>query len=279
MNRTLAKCVAVGLVVLGLLGGTSGAAQAEALVIAGSPTVAAPLKVLAEGYEQTHPDVTVQLHLDNGLDLRRTIAGIQNSQKGGYFLEGGPIHLVAPGRDELISRLEQKHYVVSGTTRAYAEERLVLVVPESLSDAPESFDELALHSQFRVAVADPQRSALGQQTAQLLHTGGLGENLKGRLDEASDVRGVLNHVLRGEADAGVLFMHQAVRERERLRIVAVADRGDNPIVHSMAMERYCRNRSLCSDFLSYIQSSEAQHLIRNLGYVSPSDAREKSGSP
>lgn len=189
---------------------------------------------------------------------------------GEFFIGRGPIHLVAPGGDELITRLEMKYYVLPGTKRAYATERLVLIAPEAVADAPESFEELGRVSEgLRLAIAEPQRTNLGRQTEEVLQEFDLKGKLRGRLDVATDSRGVLDHVLGGEADLGIIFEHEAVRERERVRIVAVAERGYEPTVHSMAMERYCPNRSLCEDFLAFIQTPEAQRIVRSAGYGVP----------
>lgn len=270
MRALLAVCV---LMAVAAVAGPSRAGQSrETFVIAGSPSLAVPLKALAEAYEAKHPNVKVLLYFDNGLDLRRTIASIENSMVGQYFIGRGPIHLVAPGGDELIARLEQKYYVLPGTKRAYAQERLVLVVPESLVEAPASFEELSQNG-ARVAVADPQQTRLGRQTQAVLDALGLNGNLKSRIEVASDSRGVLDHVLSGEADMGIIYEHEAVKERERVRIAAVADRGYQPTVHSMAMERYCPNRALCADFLTFIQSAEAQDVVRRAGYGVPGDQR------
>jgi molybdate transport system substrate-binding protein len=260
-----------------VMAGLSDAGQSqEPLVIAGSPSLAAPLEALAGAYEAKHPNVKVRLYFDNGLDLRRTIAGMENSMTGQYFIGRGPIHLVAPGGDELITRLEMKYYVLPGTKRSYAKERLVLVVPEAVAHAPESFEELGRNGEgLRLAIAEPQRTNLGRQTEGVLQEFGLKERLQGQLDVATDSRGVLDHVLGGEADLGIIFEHEAVKERERVRIAAVAERGYQPTVHSMAMERYCPNRALCEDFLAFIQTTEAQSVVRNAGYGVPgvNDAR------
>ncbi|MGQ0812410.1 MAG: molybdate ABC transporter substrate-binding protein [Nitrospiraceae bacterium] len=258
-------CVAVFLVIT--VGGLLSAA--EPLVIAASPSLKVPLEALGRAFEEKNPEMKIQLYFDSGLDLRRTIAGMENSMVGQYFIGRGPIHLVAPGGDELIARLQQKYYVLPGTRRAYAREQLVLVVPESLVDAPGSFDELKQGVIKRLAVADPQRTTLGKQTQDALRAFGLTDTFKGRLDVATDSRGVLDHLLSGQADAGIIFGHDAVRERERVRVVAVADKGYDPTVHSMAMERYCPNRKLCTDFLEFIQTEEAQRILRGHGYSAP----------
>lgn len=76
---------------------------------------------------------------------------------------------------------------------------------------------------------------------------------------------------------GIIFEHEAVKERERVRIAAVADRGYQPTVHSMAMERYCPNRALCEDFLAFIQTTEAQDIVRNAGYGVPGENGARQG--
>ncbi|HJU05159.1 MAG TPA: molybdate ABC transporter substrate-binding protein [Nitrospiraceae bacterium] len=240
----------------------------ETLIIAASPSLKAPLESLGHAFEAANPDVQIRLFYDSGLGLRQTIAGMQN--KGKHFIETGPFHLVAPGGDELIDRLEMKYYVLPGTRRAYVSVPLVLIAPASWVDAPTSFDALAKDPKLRVAIADPAVTDLGKQTDQLLQGMGIRQALKGRLDVAHDSHGVLDHLLRGEADVGILFGPAAAQERERVRIVAVAPKiGYRPAVHSMAMERYCPNRKLCAEFLNFIQSPDAQTALKPLGYLPP----------
>jgi molybdate transport system substrate-binding protein len=147
---------------------------------------------------------------------------------------------------------------------------LVMVVPEALVDAPTSFETLGKDKTLRIAIGDPELTTLGQKTMQLLTTLGIWGQVERRLDKASDTRSVLDHLLNGEADVGIVFGPDAVQESQRIRIVAVSQRGTfPPVIHSMAMERYCPNRTLCEEFLAFIQSAEAQGELKRLGYTSP----------
>jgi molybdate transport system substrate-binding protein len=259
------SCVlAMAVFVPWMMAGAAVAGATEPLVIAGSPSLKQPLEALGRAFEATHPEVTVRLYIHSGLELRWTIATMENSMIGQYFIGRGPIHLVAPGGDELINRLQMRYYVLPGTKRTYAMEQLVLVVPEQLVEAPASFEDLGSQVK-RLAVADPERTALGQQTETLLQSLGF----QGQLDVATDARGVLDHILSGQADAGIIFGHDAVTEQERVRVAAVAEAGYTPTVHSMAMERYCPNRTLCEEFLTFIQSAEAKKILKSLGYAVP----------
>jgi len=249
---------------VGLYGGQAQAA--ESFVIAASPSLRGVLERLGSGFEKAHPDVRVKLYFDSGLDLRRTIAGMENDMVGKYFIGRGPINLVAPGGDEVITRLEMKYYVLPGTKRSYAKDQLVLVVPESLVEAPESLEAIS-RGTSRVAVADPAMTKLGTQTRDALNSYGFRESLQDRLDMATDGHGVIDHVLSGQADVGIIYGSQAVEQQERLRIVGIIEKGYPAATHSMAMERYCPNRQLCDEFLTFIQSAEGQTIVRRAGYA------------
>jgi len=238
----------------------------ESLIIAASPSMKVPVEALGREFEKTHPYVKVKIHYDSGLELRRTVAALQNSGK--YFIESGPVHVIAPGGDELITRLEQKYYVLPGTKRPYAAVPLTLVVPVTLVEAPTSFEDLGKGT-YRIAISDPALTELGRQTQQLFDVLSLTDTVHDRLDVASDARGVFDHLLYGQADVGIIFGPDAVMERERVRVVATAAQHLSPIVHSMAMERYCPNRVLCGEFLSFLQSPEAKRVVKSLGYLPP----------
>lgn len=246
------------------------AIAAESFIIAASPSLRGLLEQLSAAFERSHPDVRVKLYFTSGLEMRQAIAAMENSMTGRYFIETGPIHLVAPGGDELIARLEMKYYILPGTRRSYAQDQLVLIVPASLDEAPESWDAMS-RGTSRVAVAEPVGTALGKQTRQALESLGLAFSFAGRLDEATDSRGVIDHVLSGSADAGIIYGHEAAKDQARLRVAALIKEGYQPAVHSMAMERNCPNRRLCDEFLDYIQSAEAQSLVRQNGYALPGD--------
>jgi len=108
----------------------------EPFVIVASPSMADPLQALGQAFEAKHPDVKVRLHYGSGLELRQMIAAMENRDRTKYFIGSGPIHLIAPGGDELLTRLEQRYYVLPGSRTPYATASLVLVARESLVEAP-----------------------------------------------------------------------------------------------------------------------------------------------
>jgi len=260
-----------------LLFGT-GIGFTEPLIIAASPSVKVPLEALAQAFERSHPDVHVRIHYDSGLGLRQSIASMQNS--GRYFIGSGPFHLIAPASAEVLDRLERRSYVLPGTRKAYASVPLVLVVPESLADAPSSFEALAQDPTKKMSIADPGLTELGFRTKSFLDAAGLSASLQDRLDVAHDAKGVIDDVLNGDVDAGIVFGSDAIRETTRIRIAATStEKAYHPILYYMQMERYCSNRGLCQEFLAFTQTAEAQEVLRPLGYVLPTHKPIDSRAP
>ena len=254
-----------------MVGAVDSLSATEPLVILASPSMADPLQALGQAFEAKHPGVNVQLHYGSGLELRQMIAAMQNRNGTKYFIGSGPIHIIAPGGDELITRLERRYYILPGSRTPYATVSLVLVVPESLVEAPSSFEAIAQDAQIRIAVADPKLTFLGEKTDELLRALGAAKTWEGRLDVATDAKGVLDHLLNGKADVAIVFGPDAVREASRVRMVAVAPgKLDRPVTHSMAMERFCPNRALCEEFLGFVRSQDAEAIIKQLGYGIPS---------
>jgi len=274
MTRKLqASGLGVMLLAAALLGGgaISNISASEPFVIAGSPRMADLLVALGTAFEAKHPEVKAQIHQAPGLELRQMIATMENRDRTKYFIGSGPIHIVAPGGDELITRLEWRYYVLPESRTPYSTESLVLVAPESLVDAPTSFEALAKDRRIRIAVADPKLTVLGQRTDEFLAAlAGGRATWADRLDVATDAKGVLDHLLNGQADVAIVFGPDAARVANRVRVTAMApEQFDRPVMHSMAMERFCPNRALCQDFLGFIRTAEAEAIIKRLGYGIP----------
>jgi molybdate transport system substrate-binding protein len=270
----LARCLLAGLSVFPTQAFALDGVATRTLVIAASPSLAVPVETLSRRFEATHPDVRVRIYFDSGLALRQTIATMEN--RGRYFIGTGPIHLLAPGGDELIARLQHRYYVLPGTAVAYASVPLVLVVPESLVEAPASLEDALRDPRIRVAVADPSLTVLGEKTARVLRAKGFSAAASSRLDIAADANGVVDHLLNGQADVAIIFGPDAAGRNQQVRVIEeVRDQAMAATVHSMAMERSCPDRMLCQEFLSFIHTAESQALLRALGYGPPPKGSDK----
>ncbi len=263
------------------MGPTASRAE-EPLVILASPTLERPLVALAEAFEGSHPDVQIKILLDSAMALRGTIGRLQHS--GRYGPHAGLVHLVVPADQELLDRLEYRYYVLPGTRRAYATDRLVLVVPNGSNESALSLADLVKDKTRRLVVADPEVSGLGHQSRQPLDALLRRVEIRSTVIVAHDAHGIVDRLAHGMADVGILFEHQAAQARTLVRLAGVIEpEVSPPVVYAMAMDRFCPNRTLCHQFLEFSQSHEARAVLARLGYGPPPHedraGRDMGGAP
>lgn len=251
--------------------------QAEPLVILTSHRLEKPLVALAESFESKHPDVHVKILLGSGLVLRGTIARLQNA--GLYGIESGVVHIVAPADQQLLDRLEHRHYVLPDTRRPFATARLVLVAPAERQAPVQSFEELGRATAVSVVVADPEVSELGHRTHSALGHLHWSDDGINHVILAHDGKGVIDRMIHRKADVGIVFEHQARAAGSSLKIIApLPERLAPPVVYAMEMDRFCPNRALCQSFLDFTQSSEARTILAGLGYGAPNSSRKDNAT-
>ena len=194
-------------------------------------------------------------------------------QHGGALLRRKRSHQYRRARgDELITRLEGKYYVLPDGKRPYAADQLVLVVPESLVEAPGRSTRSAERARAWLWLTGRERGSEPRRT-RCFGLRSFRNHLRDVWMWATDSRGVIDHVLSGQADVGIIYGHEAVRQQQRLRVAGVVEKGYQPTVHSMAMERYCPNRTLCEEFLSTFRAPMVKTIVRQAGYTIPAGKR------
>jgi molybdate transport system substrate-binding protein len=203
----------------------------------------------------------------SGLELRINAGG------SGVLLQqirrGAPADLLLSASSEEIDRLVEDGLADPGTRRAIASNRLVVVVPAG-ARLPAAVEDLASPEYALVAVASPRTAPLGRYTAQSLHALGLDEALGPRLVFAEHARQVLDYVARGEVDAGVVYVTDALSPAGRVTA--------GPEIPATAHERVAYEGVVISAaarpaearaFLDWLGSAAGGELLRRHGFGPP----------
>ncbi|MEC4889548.1 MAG: molybdate ABC transporter substrate-binding protein [Nitrospira sp.] len=255
MKIWLYLCLAV-LALGGLLPGDCRAARTEELTIAAAVPLKPALREILPLFEQRYPEVEVRVVYGFSHQLREQIEA------------GAPVDVFLPAVFDDAERLHAKGLTINGRPMLYAQTSLVLVTSASSHIAAASFRNMNVGTIFRLAVADPQTTALGDATQALLSTLRLTRShphiryLYGLPDE------VVKMVSEGEADAGIVFRSDATGN-PKLRIMdrASADIGP-PVLFGEAMVWTCRRASViwAQRFAEFLQQEPVQDIFWRHGY-------------
>jgi molybdate transport system substrate-binding protein len=117
-----------------------------------------------------------------------------------------------------------------------------------------------------VVLAAPQVPA-GRYARQSLATAGVTVNPVSLED---NVGGVVTKVGLGEADAGIVYVTDARGPGKHVQAVAIPDDQNVRAEYLIAPLRAGGQRDGASAFVSFVQSSKGQAVLRRLGFLAPS---------
>ena len=189
---------------------------------------------------------------------------------------GAPVDVFASAGAKQMDELNAKGLIVSASKRDFAGNVLVLIQP--LDGAPmSSFADLAKPVVKKIAMGNPKTVPAGQYTQQTFNRMKLLPGIQPKLIYAEDVRQVLDYVVRGEVDAGVVYSSDAQAAGSSVRIIARApDDAHDPILYPIAIVDASKKDFLARKFIELLLSPEGQSILAKHGFVPVSGSAQNS---
>jgi len=180
---------------------------------------------------------------------------------------GAPVDVYASAGEKEMDQLQKQALIQPDTRADFAGNALVVVAPANSKLKLSSFAQLAEAQVKRLAIGNPKTVPAGfyaQQALQGLH---LWPRLKSRLIFAEDVRQVLDYVMRGEVDAGIVYATDVMIARGKARRVAAAPDGTyGPIRYPIAAVKGCAHPQAAKQFIKLVLSPEGKSILSSYGF-------------
>jgi molybdate transport system substrate-binding protein len=228
----------------------------------------APLRVLAAqslidaftamktAYEQAHPGVQLEVTTASSGQLRAQIEG------------GAPADVFASASQHHMDLLAKKALVLADTRQDFAGNRLVLVVPPQ--SELRALKELTAAAVSHVAIGDWTHVPAGRYAREVLVNQGLFEPLQAKLRQCQNVRQVLTYVAAGEVEAGFVYQTDAIRERERVKVVWTAPPTSHTAIRlPIAVITGSQRQGEAKRFVDFVSSPTGQAIMKEHGFVVP----------
>ena len=235
-----------------------GAAAAEAeelLVLAAASTVEAMDEVAALFTAAGHGGVRVSYA--SSAALARQIEA------------GAPVDVFLSANASLMDYLAERDLIDTASRRDLLGNALVLVAPLDsplrLAIAP-GFPLAAALGTGRLAMGDPDHVPAGIYGREALRKLGVWNDVAGRVAAASDVRGALALVGRGEAAAGIVYASDA-RAAPGVRVLGRFPAASHPAIVYPVAAVGARTGPLAEAFLDFLRSGEAAEAFRRHGFI------------
>ena len=169
--------------------------------------------------------------------------------------------------------LAEKGLIDMATRRIFAANSLVLVAPLGHSDVLHSFRDLALPQVRRIAVGDSRLAPVGLYAAEAFKYYGIADNISAKLIPCPQVAQVCDYTVRGEVDAGVVYLSDYLARKSGLTLIEQAPAAaHSKIEYPAAVMNNCVHKVYANRFVSFLCSEKCAKILSGYGFKTASSA-------
>jgi molybdate transport system substrate-binding protein len=185
----------------------------------------------------------------------------------GQIKAGAPVDVFISAAQKQVDDLDKAGLLDDATVGVVARNRLVLIVPAKAQAGPKSLDDLRDAKVGKVAIGQPKTVPAGDYASQVLAKKGLTEALADKLVLGTNVRQVLDYVIRGEVDAGLVYTTDAIDAGDAVRVVETVDASlHQPIVYPCVVVKGTAHPKEAAAFLEYMKGEKGQAVLAVHGF-------------
>jgi molybdate transport system substrate-binding protein len=254
------------LVALALFAASPGPTRAgETIRVAAAISLKEAITDVAAAYERRTGD-KVELSFGSSGQILAQIKG------------GAPIDAFISAADKQVKELAAAGLADEHSRRVVVRNSLVLIVPRDSKVKLDSFESLATAPIRKLAVGEPKTVPAGEYASQALERLKVTAALSDKFVYGSNVRQVLDYVIRGEVTAGIVYATDAKQAGDKVKVVATAAAASHdPIIYPAVVVKKSSTRDAAMRFLDYATSDEdAVRLLEARGFTRPEAATGKA---
>ncbi|MDX2226435.1 MAG: molybdate ABC transporter substrate-binding protein [Verrucomicrobiae bacterium] len=185
--------------------------------------------------------------------------------------EGAPVDVFVSADAAKMDFLSEKNLILRSTRRDILGNQLAIVVAGDCAAVIQTPADLAASGIRKVAVGQPQAVPAGIYARAYLEGLGLWDRVSKKILPCENVRSVLAAVEAGHADAGIVYVTDAlISKKVRTAVVVGVEQGPR-IVYPAAVTKASGCRREAEDFVGFLQGADARRIFRKFGFAVLSD--------
>lgn len=189
-----------------------------------------------------------------------------SGQLAAQIKAGAPVDLFISAAKPQVDDLIKANIADAISRTIVARNTLALIVPPDATGGIRDFSDLPKAA--RIAIGEPKTVPAGTYAMQTLASLKLASGLKDKLLFASNVRQVLDLVIRGEVDAGMVYLTDVKQVGDKVKLIASADANlHEPIEYPAVIIRGSANEAEARQFADYLRKPTAQTILSDRGFL------------
>jgi molybdate transport system substrate-binding protein len=207
---------------------------------------------LAEIYEAAHP----------GWAVRLNFAG--SDQLAAQVEQGVPADVFAAASPKYPEKLQAKDLL--GATADFATNTLILITPSANPAGVATVDDLKQGAQL--VVADPA-VPLGSYTETVLANLGLSDSDLDIVSKEQDAKSVLAKITLGEADAGFVYVTDALSAGGKVKQIELPEAAQATAVYPIGIVSTSTQTQAAQQWIDLVTGPEGQNVLHDLAFGPP----------
>jgi len=239
---------------------SAAAGEAAEITVSAAMSLKAPFEEIASVFSPTRKGDRVYLNFASSGVLEKQIEG------------GAPVDLFASASPDEMNMLEKKGLISRALRRDFAGNSIVLITPLQLPATVRTLRDLDKKGVQRIVIGNPATVPTGKYAQEILKKAGLWSTVQEKTVFAEHVRQIMDYVSRGEADAGMVFLSDAISRKDEVKIVWEAPEDmHRPIRYVIAPVKGTANEKLVHDFMGTVLSEKGGDILKKYGFrkISP----------
>ena len=241
-----------------LLTGCSSSTKKEDKTIELNISAAASLKEamadLEAAYTSKNPEVSFVINYGSSGSLQQQIE------------QGAPCDLFIAAGEKQMTALEEEGLLLDGTNKDLVKNSLVLVT--SNDSEISSIDSLNSDAVSKIALGEPSSVPAGKYADETLTSLAIKDSLNNKLVFAKDVKEVLAWTASGNADAGFVYLSDALSSDGVKIVETISEEYHSPITYPVAIIKDSDDIDAAKAFEDFLFTDEAQEIFEKYGYKS-----------
>jgi molybdate transport system substrate-binding protein len=248
--------------VMYLNAGSPEESSSDILTVFAAASLTEAISDIAEEFESFNPGSKVVINLAGSQQLAQQLS------------QGAPADVFASADQEQMENAILAGRVGRGSEKVFINNQLVLILPEKNSGDIQDLGDLD-KSGLQVILADGA-VPVGRYAMEMLdkanYRGDYGDKFKaGVLNNVvsyeENVRAVLSKILLGEADAGIVYLSDALGAEEgQIKLIEIPKGVNITASYYIAPVSDSSNQLLAQEFIDFILSPAGQEIIKRYGF-------------
>ena len=222
------------------------------LIISAAASMQDVLQEIRTLYNQKYPRAKIVFNFGSSGSLQQQIE------------QGAPVDMFISAAPQQINNLAAKQLLL-GETRDLVKNQMVLIVPKD-THSIDGFPDLANKSVGQIALGEPTGVPAGQYAQEILASLNIVDAVNSKAVYGKDVRQVLNYVVTGNTDAGIVYRTDALDTQVEV-VDTASETIFSPVVYPVAIVKDSKHHQEAQQFLQFLFSDQAQAIFEQYGFI------------